>query len=300
MKVSIGSRQLAYESVGSGPVLVLVHAFPFDRRMWRETAAALAGQRRVITPDMRGFGLSDLGSGGFSIADLADDVAALLDALKLPAATVGGMSMGGYVALAFARRHRDRLQSLILADTKAAADTPEARQGRQTAITLVENQGVPAMLERQIPRLLSASASESLRAEVRGLGAQPANAVIAAIRALRDRPDRTAELPEIAVPTLVVVGTEDALSPPGEARAMAAAMPDARVVEIPGPVICPTWRTPTPSRRAGRICLEGPEQVMRVSASLRHPARPRRPRASKSAPSTGLLSAGLLSIAGHN
>ena len=154
MRVSIGPRQLAYESVGSGPVLVLVHAFPFDGRMWRQTAAALAGQRQVITPDMRGFGLSDLGSGGFSIADLAHDVAVLLDALKVPTATVGGMSMGGYVALAFARRHRDRLKSLVLADTKAAADTPEARQGRAAAIALVQTQGVAALLERQIPRLL--------------------------------------------------------------------------------------------------------------------------------------------------
>jgi pimeloyl-ACP methyl ester carboxylesterase len=234
MKISIGPRQLAYESVGNGPALVLVHAFPFDSRMWRKASAARAGQRRVITPDMRGFGLSDLGSGDHSIADMADDVAALLDALKLPAATVGGMSMGGYVALAFARRHRNRLQSLVLADTKAAADSPDARQGRQAAITLVETQGVAALLEKQIPRLLSASASEGLRAEVRRLGTQPPNAVIAAIRALRDRPDRTAELPEIAVPTLVVVGTQDALSPPEDGRAMAASMPRARVVEIPG------------------------------------------------------------------
>jgi 3-oxoadipate enol-lactonase len=234
MKISIGPRQLAYESVGSGPALVLVHAFPFDSRMWRKASAALAGQRRVITPDMRGFGLSDLGSGDHSIADMADDVASLLDALKLPAATVGGMSMGGYVALAFARRHRNRLQSLVLADTKAAADTPDARQGRQAAIALVETQGVAALLEKQIPRLLSASASEGLRAEVRRLGAQPPNAVIAAIRALRDRPDRTAELPEIAVPTLVVVGTQDALSPPEDGRAMAASIPRAHVVEIPG------------------------------------------------------------------
>jgi pimeloyl-ACP methyl ester carboxylesterase len=165
---------------------------------------------------------------------MADDVAALLDALKLPAATVGGMSMGGYVALAFARRHRNRLQSLVLADTKAAADTPDARQGRQAAIALVETQGVAALLEKQIPRLLSASASEGLRAEVRRLGTQPPNAVIAAIRALRDRPDRTAELPEIAVPTLVVVGTQDALSPPEDGRAMAASIPRAHVVEIPG------------------------------------------------------------------
>ena len=126
------------------------------------------------------------------------------------------------------------MQSLVLADTKAAADSPDARQGRQAAITLVETQGVAALLEKQIPRLLSASASEGLRAEVRRLGTQPPNAVIAAIRALRDRPDRTAELPEIAVPTLVVVGTQDALSPPEDGRAMAASMPRARVVEIPG------------------------------------------------------------------
>jgi 3-oxoadipate enol-lactonase len=234
MKVSIGLRQMAYESVGSGPVLVLLHAFPFDSRMWGKTAAALAGQRRVITPDMRGFGLSDRGTGDFSIADLADDVARLLDALRLPAATVGGMSMGGYVALAFAHHHRDRLKSLILADTKAAADTPEARQGRQAAIDLVGSQGVSAMLEKQLPRLLSPAASDSLRAEVRALGAQPVDAVIAAIRALRDRPDRTAELPKITVPTLFVVGSEDVLSPPSEVRAMAAALPNARVAEIPG------------------------------------------------------------------
>jgi 3-oxoadipate enol-lactonase len=234
MKVSIGPRQLAYQSVGSGPVLVLLHAFPFDCRMWNQTAAALASHRRVITPDMRGFGLSDLGAGGFSIADLADDIAALLDALDLPAATVGGMSMGGYVALAFAHRHGNRLKSLILADTKAAADSPEARQGREAALSLVQEQGVAAFVEKQIPRLLSASASDGLRAEVRALGSQPTDTIIAAIRALRDRPDRTAELPEIAVPTLVVVGSEDALSPAAEARTMAAAIPNARVAEIPG------------------------------------------------------------------
>jgi pimeloyl-ACP methyl ester carboxylesterase len=234
MNVAIGGRQLWVEAVGSGPPLVLAHAFPFDSRMWRQTAAALAGRARVITPDLRGFGQSELGPDTFSIADLADDLAALLDALNLPAATVGGMSMGGYVALAFAQRHPNRLRSLILADTKAAGDTPEGRAGREAAIALVETRGVAALLEKQIPRLLSASASEGLRAEVRSLGTQPVRTVVAGIRALRDRPDRTAELANIAVPTLVVVGTEDALSPPPEALAMAAAIPNARVAQIPG------------------------------------------------------------------
>lgn len=234
MKVVIGTRQMAYESVGSGHPVVLLHAFPFDSRMWRGTAAGLAKRVRVITPDMRGFGHSDLGSDRYSIADLADDVAALLDALNIPSATVGGMSMGGYVALAFAARHGKRLHSLVLADTKAAADSPEARQSREGAISLVETQGVGAMLDKQIPRLLSPNASSALRAEVRRLGEQAPAAVIAGIRALRDRPDRTPELASIKVPTLLVVGTEDGLSPPAEAEDMAGRLPHARVVLIPG------------------------------------------------------------------
>jgi 3-oxoadipate enol-lactonase len=245
MKVVLGSRSMAYETVGSGQPVVLLHAFPFDSRMWRDTAAALAKRVQIITPDLRGFGQSDLGDGGFSIADLADDVAALLDNLSIPTATVGGMSMGGYVALAFAARHGSRLRSLILADTKAAADTPEARQGRENAIDLVQTQGVGAMLDRQIPRLLSANANDSVRAQVRRLGEQSPATVIAGIRALRDRPDRTPELASIKVPTLLVVGTEDVLSPPAEARDVASRIAQARVVTIPG---------------AGHLsCLENPE-----------------------------------------
>jgi 3-oxoadipate enol-lactonase len=234
MKVALGSRQMAYETVGSGQPVVLLHAFPFDCRMWRGTAATLAKRVQVITPDLRGFGHSDLGSDLFSIADLADDVAALLDVLGVPTATVGGMSMGGYVALAFAARHGKRLRSLILADTKAAADSPEARQGREASINLVETQGVAAMLDKQIPRLLSANASDSLRAQVRRLGEQSPATVIAGIRALRDRPDRTPELASIKVPTLLVVGTDDVLSPPAEFEDMAARIPQARTVLIPG------------------------------------------------------------------
>lgn len=234
MKAVIGSRSMVYETVGSGHPVVLLHAFPFDSRMWRDTAAALAKRVQVITPDLRGFGHSELGSDRFSIASLADDVAALMEALAVPKATLGGMSMGGYVALAFAARHPKRLHSLILADTKAAADSPEAHQGREAAINLVETQGVGAMLDQQIPRLLSANASDSLRAHVRHLGEQAPATVIAGIHALRDRPDRTPELGSIKVPTLLVVGSDDVLSPPAEAEAMAARLPQARVVMIPG------------------------------------------------------------------
>ena len=231
MDARIGNRVLAYDSYGSGPVLVLVHAFPLDRRMWAATGQALAPRCRVIAPDMRGFGASDLADG--SIADMADDVAALLDQLGIERATVGGLSMGGYVSLAFAARHKQRLERLILADSRAAPDSDAARAGRADALALVDAQGVPALVERQLVALLSPGASEAVRAQVRsiGNGQRPAG-VKGGICALRDRPDRQNELSAIACPTLLVVGKEDKISPPAEMAAMASAIPGSRLVEI--------------------------------------------------------------------
>ena len=234
MKTRIGDRNVAYQDVGQGRAVILVHAFPLDGRMWQETAARLAGRCRVVAPDMRGFGESDLGDGRHSIADMADDVAALMDSLGLAKATVGGMSMGGYVSLAFAARHRARLDKLILADTRAAADSDAARAGRADALALVEREGVSAYVERQLAALLSSSASEETKNRVRAFCRQSPQAVCAGIRALRDRPDRRAELAGIACPTLVMVGKEDKISPPAEAAEMAAAIPGSRLIEIPG------------------------------------------------------------------
>jgi 3-oxoadipate enol-lactonase len=231
MDARVGNRKLAYDSYGSGPALVLVHAFPLDRRMWAATGPALAPRCRVIAPDMRGFGASDLADG--SIADMADDVAALLDQLGIERATVGGLSMGGYVSLAFAARYKDRLERLILADTRAAADSEAAQAGRAAALALVDAQGVSPLVERQLVALLSAGASEAVRAKVRSIGnEQRAAGVKAGICALRDRPDRQSELSAIACPTLLLVGKEDRISPPAEMAAMASAIPGSRLVEI--------------------------------------------------------------------
>jgi 3-oxoadipate enol-lactonase len=229
MHAHIVGGSLAYEVVGTGRPLVLLHAFPFDRRIWRHLEVP---GRQLILPDLRGFGDSPLRP--FVLADLADDVASLLDALGLARAAIGGLSMGGYVALAFAARHPARLQALVLADTKAGPDSPEARQGREEAIALVRTRGVPAYLEKQLPRLVAAQAPDSVRNELRTLGAQRPEAVIAGLEAMRDRPDRRGELGRIACPSLVIVGAEDALTPPDEARAMARSIPGARLVEIPG------------------------------------------------------------------
>jgi len=234
MEAHIGDRQLAYECHGGGKPLVLIHAFPFDGRMWAATAKALGGRCRVIAPDMRGFGASSLGGRDASIADMADDVAGLLDSLGIERAAVGGLSMGGYVSLAFAARHPERLERLILADTRAAADSEVARAGRADALALVAKEGVAALVERQLAALLSPAASDGVRDHVRGLGKQSPEGVSAGIRALRDRPDRRAELPSIAVPALLIVGTDDKISPPVEMAGMASAIPGARLVEIAG------------------------------------------------------------------
>jgi pimeloyl-ACP methyl ester carboxylesterase len=234
MKLRIADRELAFECYGNGKPLVLVHAFPLDGRMWEATAKALDGRCRVIVPDMPGFGESSLGRRDRSIADMADDLALLLDWLGLDSATIGGLSMGGYVSLAFAARHPARLERLILADTRAAADSEAARAGRADALALVAKTGVAALVERQLAALLSPAANEAVREQVRNLGKQTPEGVSAGIRALRDRPDRQPELATIRCPTLVIVGKEDKISPPAEMASIASTISGARLVEIAG------------------------------------------------------------------
>jgi len=251
MKTRIGGRDLSYAMVGEGRAVILVHAFPLDGRMWQDTAKGLSPKCRVIAPDLRGFGESALGDGKHSIADMADDLAALMDNLGIAKATVGGLSMGGYVSLAFAARHRDRLEGLILADTRAAADSDAVRAGRADALALVEKQGVEAFVERQLAALLSPSASEVVRHRVRALGRQGAEGVCAGIRALRDRPDRFAELSSITCPTLVIVGTEDKISPLTEMAEMAHAIAGSRLTEIGGAGHLSNLEKPSEFEKAG-------------------------------------------------
>ena len=233
MEVSLSGRRVAYEVHGQGVPCVLLHAFPLDRRMFADLAGRIGSRARLILPDMRGFGGSEPPSAGYALVDLADDVAALLTAMGIERAVVGGVSMGGYVALAFAARHPRRLAGLVLADTKAAPDSPEARTARDEAAALVRDQGVGAYVDKQLPKLLSPSASPKLQQDVRALCGQPSESVLAALAALRDRPDRREELALISCPTLVVVGSDDGVTPPAEAEAMATAIPQAVLVEIP-------------------------------------------------------------------
>jgi 3-oxoadipate enol-lactonase len=230
---SSGTPPVGYDDRGAGPVTVLLHPFPFSRTIWAGVADALAAHRRVIAVDARGFGQSPP-AGPFAIADLADDLAALLDRLDVARATVLGMSMGGYAALAFAARHRERLSALVLADTRAAADGAEARAGRTAALTAVAEAGPAAYLAASLPRQLSPQAPPALAAHLRARAETRAASLRAAIEALRDRPDRSGELGAIACPTLLVCGSEDQITPAAEMQQMAAAISGARFVPLAG------------------------------------------------------------------
>jgi 3-oxoadipate enol-lactonase len=230
---SSGATPIGYDDRGSGPALVLLHPFPLSRTTWAGLAEALAAHRRVITVDARGFGDSPA-VGPFAIADLADELASLLDRLAVLRATVLGMSMGGYTALAFAARHRERLSALILADTRAAADSAEARAGRAAALATLASAGPAAYLSASLPRLLSPHAPPALVAHVRSRAETRASSLRAGLEALRDRPDRSHELAAIACPTLVVCGTEDQVTPPAEMQQNAAAVAGARFVPLAG------------------------------------------------------------------
>jgi pimeloyl-ACP methyl ester carboxylesterase len=191
---------------------------------------------RCIAPDLRGAGASDAPVHGYSMASYADDLRAVCDALEMATAVCCGFSMGGYVLFEFLRRYPERVRALILCNTKAEADTPEAQQARDAQAALVARDGMEALAVRVLPVLLGASTRAANPAVVERARAmvmrQPEAGVVGALRALRDRPDSTPMLSGITVPTLVVAGAEDIVAPPVAARQMAARIPDARFVEV--------------------------------------------------------------------
>jgi pimeloyl-ACP methyl ester carboxylesterase len=235
------SVTVAYDDVGGGLPVVLLHAFPLARAMWRPQVEALRNDYRLIVPDLRGFG----GTSGFSetvppsIEQMADDVAALLAALRLTEPVVlGGLSMGGYVALAFARKHPGWLRGLVLADTRAEPDTAEGKANRDKMIAFARNHSAADVIDQLLPKLLSEttrSQRPEVVAEVRQLAAaQTPTGIIGALEAMRDRPDATAWLGQIDVATLVLVGADDTLTPPSLAETLAARIQGARLEIIPG------------------------------------------------------------------
>jgi pimeloyl-ACP methyl ester carboxylesterase len=223
MLAQLNGIQLSYDDVGSGFPIVLLHAFPLDRSMWAPQLGALVRQGRCIAPDLRGFGGTSAAA-PYSMDQYADDVAALMDGLGLGAGVIGGLSMGGYIAFAFWRRHREKVRALVLADTRAGPDTEEGREKRRRLIEVARSRGAATVADMQVGSMVGETTRErrpEVVATIRAMmAAAPVDGIVGALEAMMARPDSTPTLATIDVPTLILVGAEDTLTPPTEARAM--------------------------------------------------------------------------------
>lgn len=229
-----------YRDLGEGDAdpLLMLHAFPLNSRMFGPQMEALSGARRVVAPDLPGFGRSPRTPAQPDVGYYAGCVRALLDRLEIPRVVLGGVSMGGYVAFECVRSFPERISGLVLANTRPDADSEEARETRREMALRVTQEGIGVLVDLQMGRLLS----DETRAQNRDLVEKITEIIlentpdgaVAALGAMRERPDSTETLGQIAVPTLVVGGAEDAISSPEVMGEMAARIPDARHVTLPG------------------------------------------------------------------
>jgi 3-oxoadipate enol-lactonase len=230
-----GELELAYEEAGSGPPLLFIHGWPHDRTLWSGQLSGLSTHARCIAPDLRGFGGSTV-RGPYSMAQYAEDLVALLDSLGIDRAIVCGLSMGGYVAMAMLRQHRDRVRAVILASTRATADTPEGREKRMRLIAFARENGVEALATRQLRAMVGETTFDSrpelLESLRRLMASAPLDGVLGALQAMADRPDSTETLRSLDVPAIVIGGAEDSFTPPAELRQLAAGIPGARLERI--------------------------------------------------------------------
>jgi 3-oxoadipate enol-lactonase len=246
IRITIDGRPTRYLEAGAGWPLILLHAFPLNADMWRPQLDRVPTGWRMIAPDFRGFGPGAASRGGAAgrepepvptIDDLAGDVDALMDALEIGEAVIGGLSMGGYVAFALARRSPGRFTGLVLADTRSEADTTEGRENRRKMIELVRAQGPGAVADQMLPKLLGPTTRKTrpevtttVREMIESAGT---GAIAGAVQAMLTRPDSTPDLARFSCPVLVIVGQEDSITPVADAEAMSRAVARGRVVVLP-------------------------------------------------------------------
>lgn len=233
----IGGADLSYDVAGDGPALLLLHAFPLGLSMWDPQASAFAATHQVIRFDARGFGGSPPGDGLLTMERIADDGVLLLDHLGVSRAVVCGLSMGGYAAFALVRRHADRLKALVLADTRAGADGDPARAARAAQADKVRKEGSAAIADAVLPKLVGETTHKQrpeLLARLReAIARNPPRGIADALAGLAARADSRPTLREIRVPTLIVCGAEDAITPVAESEAMASGIAGSRLEVVP-------------------------------------------------------------------
>ena len=235
--IEVGGVRVRLTDAGTGPVILFVHGFPLNHTMWTDQIEEFQKTHRVIAPDLRGFGGTDGALYSVSMEQFADDLAALLDALEIEhPVTFCGLSMGGYVAWQFVQRHPARVSRLIVCDTRAAADSPDAAANRLKMADIVLKDGPEPVAWAMMPKLFAQCTSErcpkaigSVREMV--MTSNPV-AIAAAHRGMAVRPDVTSILPTLRIPTLVICGEHDAISPVAEMKAFAELIPAAEFVVI--------------------------------------------------------------------
>lgn len=237
MNVQVNSISLAYRDSGTGLPLVFLHAFPLNRTMWAPQEEALSSQFRVITVDLRGHGESDAPLWRYTLDQAAEDIRALMDHLSIGQAVLVGLSMGGYILFSFYRKYPDRVKALVLADTKAQADTAEGREARFQMAQIAYRKGPAAIADLMIPKLLTPETVavkpdlvRTVRAMIEG---NQVSGIAGDLMAMAERPDSTPFLGEIVCPTQIIVGERDQATPPSEAQLMAGRIPGARLTVIP-------------------------------------------------------------------
>jgi 3-oxoadipate enol-lactonase len=228
---------MSYDVRGQGPAVIFLHAFPLSLAMWDAQAQALAATHRVIRFDARGFGGTPPGDSLLTMERIADDAVAVLDHVGESRAVFCGLSMGGYACFSAVRRHPDRLRGLVLADTRTAADTDESRRSRSAQAERVRKEGAPAVAEAMLPRLVGETTHRERAPVVARLRemilATPPAGIVNALAGLAARADSGPTLREVRVPTLVVCGAEDVLTPPADSEAIHRGIPGSRLEVIP-------------------------------------------------------------------
>jgi YbgC/YbaW family acyl-CoA thioester hydrolase len=257
-RVAVNGVNLAVDVRGEGPALLFIHGYPLDHMLWEHQLTHLHGFRR-IAPDLRGMGQSDAPDLGYSMATYAEDLLALLNTLGVDRVVLCGVSMGGYIAFEILRRARERVRGLILLGSRAEADTAEGRRARDVSAAQAREGGAASVAAAMLPRLLPTAVEQSDPVLVdrlrRMMTATPLAGILGALGALRDRPDSLPLLPTLTdLPTLIIVGSDDQITPPDRARELAAGIPGATLEVLAG---------------AGHLCpLERPVEVTTLMADF--------------------------------
>ena len=235
MLTKVNGIQIAYTDEREGLPLLFIHGFPLSRGVWSNQMEAFKSRHRVIAPDLRGFGERHASAGPVSMSQFADDISVLMKQLDVGPVILAGHSMGGYVALAFAKNHSELLRGLVLVGTKAGKDSVEGANARRATAEAVRLKGISVVVDAMAPKMLSASNTDELMASsVRAFMASASpEGVMSALLGMAERPDAGDWLGKIRVPTLVITGSDDTVIPPIESEALAKAIPEAQLRVIP-------------------------------------------------------------------